>query len=505
MNRKHYLTIKARSMAVLTAALSSGLLGLVSCADGFDSNETWKSDVSNTQLESPALTEDNLSVVVNSDGSESVKVSWPAVTGAGGYECVAVIVDDPANPDTIYNTIGDRNTFSFDRKDDTKYQISVRTLGNEELNNTGAETASTCSYSTLVPGQTIPAGSDIAEFVASHLLDIDTEQAFELEAGATYTINSEINFGKKQVTFRGDKVNRPTVIMDGDGFISTAGGLKVKFINFDCSTLTSKGVIQGSSTQFPELKSDNFEYALAGKCYILENPIIIQECMFKEVPMCLFYSGVNAWAFEDFRISDCIVQLNNDGTKFGDAAVICTYSSTSKYEGGTQWNSTVRNVTIRNSTIYNIKKNSKNRMIRFLSNKMGRIYTTQTGSATIENCTFSQTFTGKEFANNTPNDRAYTITFNNNVCYDCWRLGKFIQSNNTRNINIASNIIRGVTNTVFGEDKDRCATEEANLEFEGDVLQVLDLTQENGGVNFKIKSGSTTTDASTLGDPRWRE
>lgn len=494
MSKNHF-----KQKTCCLASFVVALVGLSSCAEGFDSNEVWGSDVTNAQLESPALSDANFSTVVNSDGSESVRVQWDVVTGAGGYECVAVIVDDPENPDTIYKAVNDRNQFLFDKKEDTRYEVSVRTLGNDKNNNTGAENATVCAYSTLVPGQVIPAGEDIAKFVAENMLDVNTEQAFELEAGATYTLNTELDFGMKQVTFRGDKVNRPTVIMDTDGALMTAGGLKVKFINFDCTTSTQKGMIQCSNTQYPELKSDNFADALPGKAYILKNPIIIQECMFKNVPMGLFYTGMNAWAVEDVRIMDCIVQLDNDGTKFGDAAVIGTYSSTSYYEGGAQWNGAVRNITIKNSTIYNIKSNSKNRMIRFLSNQMGRIYTTQNGSATIENCTFSKTFDDKEFANNTPNRAEYVITFNNNICYDTWRLQKFMQGNNTLNVNVGSNTIWGVKNTVDSTDKTRCATEEDPL-FEGDPLQVLDLTKENGGVNFKAHGAIS----SNIGDPRWR-
>ena len=472
---------------------------MVSCSEGADCDETWSSDVRNAQLASPELTDECFSTVVNPDGTESVKVTWPIVNGAGGYEYKACIVDDPANPVVVAEGSGDRNFFSFEKLEDTKYQVEVRTLGNAASNNTEAKESTVYAYSTMVPGQIIPAGADIATFVQEHLLDVNTEQAFELEAGAKYTISTPIDFGKKQVTFRGSKVNRPIVTMDGDGALMTAGGLKVKFINFDCTTCTQKGIIQCSSVQYPELASDNFADCLPGKCYVLKQPIIIQECMFKNIPMGLFFTGENAWAVEDVRVLDCIVQLDNDGTKFGDAAILGTYSGTSYFEGGQSWFGLIRNVTIKNSTLYNLKDNSKNRVIRFLSNKMSRVYTTDTGSATIENCTFSKTFTDKEFANNTPNHAAYTITFNNNICYDTWRLQKFIQGNCTLNVNPSTNTIWGIKNPVDATDLTRCATEEDPL-FEGDVLQPLDLTKPNGGVNFKAK-GSIS---SGIGDPRWR-
>ena len=219
----------------------------------------------NAQLASPELTDECFSTVVNPDGTESVKVTWPIVNGAGGYEYKACIVDVPANPVVVAEGSGDRNFFSFEKLEDTKYQVEVRTLGNAASNNTEAKESTVYAYSTMVPGQIIPAGADIAKFVQDNLLDVTTEQAFELEAGAKYTISTPIDFGKKQVTFRGSKVNRPIVTMDVDGALMTAGGLKVKFINFDCTTCTQKGIIQCSSVQYPELASDNFADCLPGK------------------------------------------------------------------------------------------------------------------------------------------------------------------------------------------------------------------------------------------------
>ena len=63
------------------------------------------------------------------------------------------------------------------------------------------------------------------------------------------------------------------------------------------------------------------------------------------------------------------------------------------------------------------------------------------------------------------------------------------------------------TNTIWGDnveidstDKSKWATEE-NPSFSGNVTQVLDLTQPNGGVNFKANGPIS----STVGDPRWLE
>ena len=487
-------TINLKSVCLMGSLQCLLVLGLASCAQGFDSNELYTSKVTNSQLASPAESDLTFTSKVNPDGTESIQVAWPVVSGAGGYQCSAYIVDDPANPVEIFNQVVDGTSFLFDKQEDTKYEVSVQTLGDESLGNTDAASATVCAYSTLLTAQVIPAGTDIVEFVKANMVDQDTEQAFELEAGASYTIDSELDFGTNQVTFRGDKTNRPTVTFGIDGVIRTSAGLKIKFINFDCTQQASYGVVECSN---------NPPSSLAGpkaNAYYLQNPIIFQECFFKNVPCCLFTVGHCTWAIEDVRVDNCIVQLDNDGSRWSNGSVISGYSTDFYYEGGQQWYGGIKSITVRNSTIYNIKGNSKNRMVRFNNNTLSRVFATNTGSATFENNTFSQTFTDKEFGNNTPNNADYTITFNGNICYDCYRLQKFIQGNCKLNIDIRSNTAWGVTWPTDDTDKTRCATEE-NPQFAGDITQPLDLTQPNGGVNFR--AGGPIS--STIGDPRWRE
>jgi hypothetical protein len=72
-----------------------------------------------------------------------------------------------------------------------KIQISsyVKTLGNDNLNNKEAASATVYAYSTLVPAVTIPEGTDIAEYIMANLQSSTQEQGFELLAGKTYTLN----------------------------------------------------------------------------------------------------------------------------------------------------------------------------------------------------------------------------------------------------------------------------------------------------------------------------
>ena len=105
----------------------------------------------------------------------------------------------------------------------------------------------------------------------------------------------------------------------------------------------------------------------------------------------------------------------------------------------------------------------------------------------------------KEFGNNTPNRNEYTITFNNNICYDVFRLQKFIQSNCTKNVDMTTNTIWGVKNPADDTDKSKYAPEE-DPQFVGPTDQPWDLSKADGGVNFK----ATGVISSTIGDPRWK-
>lgn len=477
-------------------------LMLTSCQKGFDNDETFSSTVRDSQLASPSLSKANFATLVNSDGSESVKVTWDAVMGAGGYY-YRVDNMDSGEPELLIEGSTDKSLFLFPKTEDTKYRVTVKTLGNTMLNNAEAKEATVYAYSTMIEAQTIPAGENIVNFVKTHIIETDDEQAFELVGGASYTIDEEIDFGRHKVTFRGNKLDYPVVTLTGLGTIRTAAGLKVKWIKFDCTNQESKGVVECSSVAYPELETNKVGWP--DKTYYQPDPIIFQDCWFKNVKMCLFFTGVRAWSMEDVRIDNCIVQLDNDGTKFGDAAVIGTYSSTSLYRDDVaSWFGAIRNVTIKNSTIYNLKDNGKNRMIRFLSNQLGRCFDSQYGTATLTNNTFVKVMSNKEFANNTPNRAEYSITFQNNICYDCWRLQKFMQGNNPLTIDITKNTIWGLKNPVDATDKKRCATEEnafgySTVEELNAALKELDLTKPNGGVNFK----SSAPISSTIGDPRW--
>lgn len=484
----------------LGVVIMASALMLSSCSKGFDSDESFSSTVRDSQLTSPTLTKANFTSKVNPDGSESIQVTWDAVMGAGGYYFLAENVDS-SEPVVLVEGKTDKSMFTFPKAEDTKYRVTVKTLGNAKLNNTEAKEATVFAYSTMIEAQTIPNGANIVDFVTANIKDTEDEQAFELEAGGNYTIDKELDFGTHKVTFRGNKSNYPIITFGYDGVIRTSAALNVKWIKFDCTEQNSNGVIECSSNPPASLASSNFP-GFPDAVYYLKDPIIIKDCWFKNVKACLFYSGTCAWGVEDLRVVNCLVQLDNDGKKFSNAAIICTYSSTSNYLDRQSWYGAVRNITIKESTFYNLKDNSKNRVIRFINKSFNKTFDTTKASATLENNTFIKTMSDKEFANNVPNDANYTITFNGNVLYICARLAKFIQGNNTVICDVNKNTSYTLPEKTgdgarFANDFKYCTEEDPGIT-EAD-LKELDLNATNGGVNLKAKG----TISSTIGDPRW--
>lgn len=507
MKRNHFIARKGRfSLAIM--ALGGGLL-LASCAEsGFNENEKWDSGVTGAQLTSPELTTDCFKKVAASDGTDKLQVSWKVVYGAGGYECKAFNIDDPDNPVEVAADTIDGTSFQFAVDEDTNYKVAIRTLGNARNNNADAAEASEMSYSTMVPATVIPAGSDIAEFINANLQNSSDEQAFELEAGGEYTMNSSIDFQANKMTLRGGKLKHATVTMGESAVLFTSAQLKVKFINFDCSSVKHKGGIIELSENPPSECSAEAQGIGAGKnsnkpadVYVLQDPVIIQDCAFKNVPCCLFAAGQGSWGIADVRVLNSVVQMKCDGSIWSDAAIICGYTLKGKApSGGSFWYGGIKSMTIKNSTFYNTVVSTKNnRFVRFNNKDLDRVFPTASGSCTMLNNTFARTYAKKEFGNNTPNNANYTITFDNNIFYDVYRLQKFFQGNCSTTWHQNLNTVQGVTNSVDNTDKTKWATEEEIGLDVNELNKELDFSQDNYGINL----AATGAISSTIGDPRW--
>ena len=79
-------TIDLKSVCLMGSLQCLLVLGLASCAQGFDSNELYTSKVTNSQLASPAESDLTFTSKVNPDGTERVQVAGAVVAGAGGYQ-----------------------------------------------------------------------------------------------------------------------------------------------------------------------------------------------------------------------------------------------------------------------------------------------------------------------------------------------------------------------------------------------------------------------------------
>lgn len=481
-----------------------GTIWFASCAYGVDDSERFTIDVTNTQLESPKLGNENFSVMANTDGSESVVVNWPLVSGAVGYLVNVNIVDDPSSPVVlIKDSLVDGCSILFQRLEDTKYEFSIKTIANQKLNNKDALESTTFPYSTMISAVTIPEGQDIAAFINANLTDSNVEQAFELEGGKQYTMNSLVDFRNNYITLRGsNKKNRPTVTVGSQGGLMTQNGLKIKFINFDCSSLTDEsGFIGLGKTPDPSTSSESKGYTALGadkKAYIIDNPIIIQECNIKGLNnRPIIHNNKVGWCVKDFRIVDCIVQMNFDGAVSNNSFICMENVDWTK----PTTTSIICNLMVKNSTIYNLSNDSKNRFIRF-STQVNPNQVFGTGSTSqfiFTNSTISKVMSAKEMGNNVKNSNLFYSDVKGCIFYDTWRLQKLFQGNWVKSWD--KNTIFGILNTVDATDAKYCTTEDP--QFVGPIDKVLDLSQVNGGINFKPQGANAVS--WVAGDPRWYE
>ena len=310
--------------------LALGSLLLASCAIGYDGDETFSSGVSNTQLASPSA--EDITFTSNVSGTE-VTITWPVVMGAGGYEVSFYDMNDPANPVVVgdENEIIDGCSTTRSIAEDTQYEFRIRALENTESGNAGAAEPTIAEWDTYVPSVgTIPSGTDLATYFAdlANTEVSETEVAYELEAGGSYTMTGNVDFDRHWVTLRGDRNNPPTVTLVGDAQFTTTAGLKIKFINFDCDQATADAFLAMSSNPDPALAN--------GSNYYLTNPVAIESCDFTGVHEYFVYDGGKSYYLSSLTISDCRIELNTESCsnvfRFNNGFII-----TFTMENSTMW------------------------------------------------------------------------------------------------------------------------------------------------------------------------
>ncbi len=323
---------------------------LSSCTIGYDDDTTWTSELKGGTVESPEA--ESITFTPNATGT-TAQITWPVSKGAKGYEFTFYNADDPNN----LVPIGDEKEFidgckvNRDIQEDTRYKIVVKALGNEKYENKDAETSTEKEVSTLVKTYAVIPQGDIAEwFKANPVPQTPGEDgtfdeiAYELEANGKYTLSDKIDFGKRRVTFRGDKIYHPTITYGEDGGICTTAGLKIKFIDFDCNAMDGS-----SSTAAFLLFSSNPDESIkgasgSGDYYNIMDPILIQECNITGVQRHLIYDNKKKYCPKTLVIKDCLVEL----TPTQEQAVI--YFN----QGG------INDLTIQNSTFWQKDGSPKN-------------------------------------------------------------------------------------------------------------------------------------------------
>lgn len=508
------------SMGVCLAAMA-----FTGCADGYDSPNGFDMGVYNTQMQTPV--QDSVSFKVSADGA-SATISWPLVPGADGHEVTFLNVDDPENPVTIYNGIVDGSKFTVPVAEDSKYQMTMRTLGNKNLGNTDDSEAKTFAFTTLVPSvATIPSGSDIYQYFLENPLDSNkVEVAVELEPDGEYTLTGAVDFCHHPLTFRGDKIHRPTVRMEGAGHFETYSTLKIKYINFEWDRAatdeenTNKALYGGfvcmSKNDLPDsIKSENLGNYWRGSSqikgiYMVENPIYIAHCWFKNLPHAMLYDNQVKVAYWYFTLSDCIVQMNNV-TKSNIGFI-------DLYKAGMG----LKNLTIENSTIYNIADNSSACFARYNVSEsntdpqkvFGNItaeynnHTWKFSHVTFAKCYYSdESHSGWRFCNNVAVTRSFTLNIDHTIFYNCAQLYRMNGGSRTYRFNFFWNDGNDDKNRNSGLKDSGSAPFAAEYDpmFGGNnaaqIATELDFTLPNGGVNFTPAEYQIV--ANRGGDPLW--
>ncbi|MBQ7298112.1 MAG: hypothetical protein IJW80_07470, partial [Alistipes sp.] len=127
------------------------------------------------------------------------------------------------------------------------------------------------SMNTMIEGIPVPVSEDLGAFITKYIADNaaklaeerakdpNFEIAFDLEAGATYNMASVAECDIQPTRVRGDRQNKPTVMLTNNAYFETGGGLKLKFMNIDASGLDKEkhGVITMDPTPSIEVGAES--------------------------------------------------------------------------------------------------------------------------------------------------------------------------------------------------------------------------------------------------------
>lgn len=354
-------TFKGNCLAFFVCAAA---LMLASCAqDGFDEDEKWESSVRNAQLETPSV--DDIKIEASADETKTI-ITWPVVHGAGGYICSLLDVSDPDNPvavDGMENTLVDGCSLSISREEDVRYKFSIRTAGNEKLNNKEALTTSEKEFSTFTPTYaTIPSGVDLyqwfqenpvpegatANAIKEELyagMGIAPEEIpnqmlnYDLAPDGDYTLSQSLDFLGNKVTLRSSKKTEyANLKIQGESTsFNTYSSLGLKYLNIDCSE-SLKGLVELSKIPDEAIKGATG----TGDYYNIIGTVTLNGCNIEGVNGNLIYDNGLKYCLRTMMIANCKVHLTSSTTTNVSGNAIIYFNK-----------GYINDLTVQNSTFWN--------------------------------------------------------------------------------------------------------------------------------------------------------
>ncbi|MCF0243612.1 MAG: DUF4957 domain-containing protein [Bacteroidaceae bacterium] len=342
------MKIKLLTLPTLGKTLSAGTLVLagmavVSCADGFDSKEIFEPTVKNSTMLSP----DSKDIVItaSADGANQT-ISWPVVSGAGGYRLTVKDVTDANNPIVLVNdSLIDGCSCYIKREEDKNYVLTLKTLGNAKLNNQDAATATEVSFNSFAAAfAQIPAG-DLAEYFEKNPLPKDlssNDLIFDLEAGKEYTLNGTIDFQGQRVTLRTPSTNYAKIIYGEGSHLRTCAGFTLKNLELNGAALTANNsaLLELSDQPIEAIKGIQVG-SKESSYYDIQDPVVFRNCNMTAVNSFVLYDNGKSYSLANLIIDNCLIHLTTlESAGVANNAIFNTYA------GG------VRNLTMQNTTVW---------------------------------------------------------------------------------------------------------------------------------------------------------
>ena len=331
-------------------------------------------DDPNPEFDSPIVMKsplaDDINISESSDGT-TLTFSWPREAGAGGYEfSLYMVTKEGENLEIVgeeKEIVWKPPVVSRPLKEATYYKVVLKTLGSE-TNNTSDAVESTIVFWDNVPPDMplgaifVPRGSNLTQFfinnpITEHVHDPDLELEDEtvyyaLSPGGNYTMgglqtDNNVYTGLKSVVlFGADKKNPAKLKMLGGSFVTDGAGLMLKNLEIDYSEFDGDitGVIVMNTVQNPKA-----EIVQALWVHVpVSTPIGFESCKITGLKYSLFWDSNTAdfrYLIGHFLVDDCIIGY--DSENYNQACI--------------RFDSSIpKDLTIKNSTLYNVKQIAQN-------------------------------------------------------------------------------------------------------------------------------------------------